>query len=82
MEHKTDGDTNGNWYTWNSPKRTDKGTRRLRNQRKRRDHPDYCIKIGQNAEKNPKDLRRLAVTRNPVRNHQLTQEGKTFTRIK
>ena len=50
-----------------------KGTERLRNQRTIRDHPGYgLIKIGQNAEKNPEDLRRLAVTQTPVKEHQLT----------
>ena len=37
------------------------------------DHPDYCIiKIGQNTEKCPGDLRRLTVTRTSGKNHQLT----------
>ena len=36
------------------------------------DHPNYSIiKMGQNTEKNPEDLRRLAVTQIPVINHQL-----------
>ena len=36
------------------------------------DHPDYdIIKIGQNTKKNPEDVRRLAVTWTPVKNHQL-----------
>ena len=30
------------------------------------------IKIGQNTEKSPGDLRRLAVTQTPVKDHQLT----------
>ena len=38
-----------------------------------RDHPDNrIIKINQNTKKSPGDLRRLAVTQTPVRNHQLT----------
>ena len=38
-----------------------------------RDHPNYSvIKVRQNTEKSPGDLRRLAVTQTPVRNHQLT----------
>ena len=48
-------------------------TRRLRYQKKSRDHPDYSIvKIGQNTETSPGDLRRLAVTQIPVKDHQLT----------
>ena len=36
------------------------------------DHPDCSIvENGQNTEKNPGDLRRLAVTQTPVKDHQL-----------
>ena len=46
-------------------------------QRKNRDHPDYCIgKIGQNTEESPGDLRRLAITQTPVKDHQLMLVGK------
>ena len=34
-------------------------------------HRNYCIiEIGQNTEKSPGDLRRLAVTQTPVKDHQ------------
>ena len=37
------------------------------------DHPNsYIIENGQNTEKSPGDLRRLAVTQTPVKNNQLT----------
>ena len=37
------------------------------------DHPnDSIIENGKNTEKSPGDLRRLAVTKTPVKNHQLT----------
>ena len=37
------------------------------------DHPNNrIIEDGQNTEKSPGDLRRLAVTQTPVKNHQLT----------
>ena len=37
------------------------------------DHPnDSIIENGQNTEKSPGDLRRLAVTQTPVKNHHLT----------
>ena len=63
MEHKGDGDTSCNWCTWNNPQRLVIGTGRLRNQRTCGDHPDNSIiKISQNTEKSPGDLRRLAVT--------------------
>ena len=46
-----------------------KGTSRLRNQRTTRENPDNSIiQIGQNTEKNPGYLRRLAVTQAPVKN--------------
>ena len=39
----------------------------------RGDHPNYyIIKNDQNTEKSHGDLRRLAVTQTPVKNHQLT----------
>ena len=61
MDHESDGDTNCGWYTWNNLQRTG----RLENKRTSRDHPDYIIiKIGQNTEKSPGDLRKLAVTQN------------------
>ena len=43
------------------------------NKRTSGDHLNYSIiKIDQNTEKSPGDLRRLAVTQTPVENHQLT----------
>ena len=37
------------------------------------DHPNYyIIENGQNTEKSPEDLRRLAITQAPVKDHQLT----------
>ena len=37
------------------------------------DHPnDSIIEDGQNTEKSPGDLRRLAVTQSPVKDNQLT----------
>ena len=37
------------------------------------DHPNHgIIEIGQNTEKSPGDLRRLAVTQTPGKDHQLT----------
>ena len=45
----------------------------LGNKRTNGDHLNYSfIKIGQNTEKSPGDLRRLAVPQTPVRNHRLT----------
>ena len=48
-----------------------KGTGRIGNERKSGDHPDYSfIKIGHNTEKSPGDLRRLANTKTPEKDHQ------------
>ena len=42
-------------------------------------HPNYSIvKLGQNTEKSPGNLRRLAVTQTPVKDLQLTLELKTY----
>ena len=57
MEYEGDGDTNCNRYAWNNLQRFGKETRRFRNHRTSRDHPDYSInKIGQNIEKSPRDF--------------------------
>ena len=38
------------------------------NKRKSGDHTNYClIKVGQNTEESPGDLRKLVVTQNPVK---------------
>ena len=50
-----------------------KGTRGLWSWRTSGDHPNYdIIENGQNNNKSLGDLRRLAVTRPPVKNHRLT----------
>ena len=50
-----------------------KGLEDLENWRTDRDYPnDSIAKYGQNPETSPGDLRRLAVTQTPVKNHQLT----------
>ena len=56
-----------------------KRTGRFGNKEVSGDHPDFSvIKIGQNTEKSPGDLRRLAVTQTPVKIHQLTLVWKTL----
>ena len=50
-----------------------KGTGGLGSWRTGGDHPkDSIITNGQNTEKSPGDLRRLAVTQTPLKNHRLT----------
>ena len=44
-----------------------------------REHPNNSIiENGQNTKKSPGDLRRLAVTQSPVKDHQLTPDLKNF----
>ena len=67
---------------WKNPKKIREENERLRNKWTSRNHPDYSIiKIGQNTEKSPGDLRRLAVTEIPEENYQLTVMGKTLKGI-
>ena len=71
MKHEDDGDTSCNWCTWNNPKIISKGIGRLGNKSSSEDHPDYRInKIGQNTDKSSGDLKKLAITQTPARNHQ------------
>ena len=51
----------------------EKETGRLENKWTSGGYPNYSIiKIGQNTEKSPGDLRRLAVSLTPLEDHQLT----------
>ena len=71
MEHESDGDTNCNWCSRYSHQWFGTGTGGLGNKWTSGDHPKYSIiKINQNTEKSPGDLR-LAVTQTLVRNPQL-----------
>ena len=73
MEHESDGDTNSNWCAWCSHQKIGTKTRGLGNKRTWGNHLNYSIiKIGQNNEKSPGDLRRLAVPQTPVEDYQLT----------
>ena len=54
-------------------------TGRLGSWRTSGNHLNYSIiENGQNTEKSPGDLRRLAVTQTPVKDHQLMLMGKTL----
>ena len=64
--------TNCNWCFWYSHQRIDTGTGGLENKRTSGDHPNYSIvEIGENTEKCPGDLTRLAVAEIPVKDHKL-----------
>ena len=72
MEHENDGDTNCNWCAQYSHQRIGKGSGRVGNKNTSRDHPnDSTVKISQNTEKSPGDLRRLAIAQTPVKDYQL-----------
>ena len=78
VKHEDNHDTNCNWSTWNGPQRLGKGTGIVGSWSSNQDHPDCnIVEIGQNTEKSPGDLIRLAVTHPPVKDHQLTLKWKT-----
>ena len=73
LKHESDNYTNRDWCFWYSHPRIIKGTGGLGNKRTSGDHPNYyIIENGQNTEKSPGDLRKLAVAQTHVRGHQLT----------
>ena len=72
MEHEGDNYTNCYWCFWYSHQRIIKGTGGLRSWWTSGNHPNYnIIENGQNTEKSSGDLRILAVTQTPEKNHQL-----------
>ena len=77
VEHEGDGITSRNRRAWKGSQWLRKYTGRVGNQTTNKNHPDYCIvNISQNTEKCPDDLRRIALSWTPVKNHQLTPEWK------
>ena len=75
MEHETcdNGDNICICYSRYSHQRIGTRTGGLGNNTTSGDHPNNSIAvIGQNTKKSPGDLRRLAVSRSPVEDHQLT----------
>ena len=81
--HESDSDTNCNWCSWYNHQRFGKMTRWHGNKRMGGDNSNYSIvEIGQNTEKSPGDLKRLAVTQTPERNHRLTLVWKTRKGVK
>ena len=43
VEHEGDGDTNGDWSTWNGPQKIGKRTVKFQNQRSNQNYPDNGI---------------------------------------
>ena len=77
MEYAGDNYNTCNWYVWNSNKRITKETGEPGIWATSGDHPNYnIVENSQNIEKSPGDLRRLAVTQNPVKYYYLTLMGK------
>ena len=71
-DHEGDDYTNRDRYFWYSHQRIIKGTKGLGNKKTCVDHLKYnIIENGQNTENSPGNLRRLAVTQTPMKNHQL-----------
>ena len=65
MEHECEGDTSYNWYARYCYQRTGTETGGLGNKRTSGDHRNCTIiKICQNIEKSPGDVRRIAVIHN------------------
>ena len=68
MKKEGIGDTNYNESARNDPQELGKGTGRFKNQMTSGNRPDdSIIKIGQNNEKSPGDLKKLAITRTPIK---------------
>ena len=78
MKHEGDNYTNCDWWFWYSNLRIINGTGGLGSWQTSGDHPNHSIiENSQNTEKSPGDLKRLAVTWTPVKDHQLTLMWKT-----
>ena len=62
MEDDGDGDANCIWCTRNDLQRNGKRALRVGSRRTSRDYPNYnVVEVGENTEKSPGDLSRLAV---------------------
>ena len=72
MGYESDDDTNCQGCTQYSHQRNSTGTGGLENKNRSGDHPNNSlIKIGQNTEESPGEVRRIAVTQTPVKGFQL-----------
>ena len=73
MEHESDRCTNCKCCSRYCHQRIATRTEGLKNKTSSGENPNYrIIKIGQNTEKSPGNLKRLADTQIPIRNYQLT----------
>ena len=69
VEHENDNYTNCDWCFCDSNRRIIKRTGGRKNKSRSEDHPNNnsIFENGQNTEKSPRDLRRLAVTQNSAK---------------
>ena len=76
MGHESDGYINCNWCSWCCHQRIGKMNRGLGNKRTSGDNRNYnIVEIGQNTRKSPGNIRRLIVTQNPMKHHQLCEKN-------
>ena len=72
-EYEGNNYTNCDWCFWHGNKRVIKGPGGFVSWWSSGEHANNSIiENGQNTEKSPGDLRRLAVSQSPVKDHQLT----------
>ena len=82
IELESEADSSCNWSARYSHQRLGRATGGLGNKRTSRDHPNKrFVKFGQNSQKSRRDLRWLAVSKTPVRNHQQMIVWKTLKRV-
>ena len=73
MKHEGGCETNCSCCVRNNPQGLRKWAGMVENQKISRDHSNNSIvKIGQNTQKSPGDLRRFVVSQNPIKDHLLT----------
>ena len=83
MEHEGDGNTNSNWCARNNTQSQGKGTGRFRNWKTIEYHPKYSIvKIGQDIEKSPGDLRKTCCHSDPSESASGNDGVKNSQRVK
>ena len=78
MEHEGESDTNCNWSALSNPQIICKGSEKFGNKRTSKYHKDYSIiKINQNTERSPGDLKSLALTQTFLKNYYLISKNLT-----
>ena len=79
MEQESDSNTNCNRCTrYSHHQNISKRIVGIRIKSTSGDHPNYTVKIGQNTEKSPRNVKRFTVIQTPVEDHQLILVWKTL----